>query len=75
MDIKVIQRQKPFTWFDEYFTEWLQDNKLKYNYISTKNCPNIDSQELEELQIEDKIVRSREIQIQVVFVVYGVFYF
>ena len=47
------EEQKPFTWFDEYFTEWLQDNNLKYKYISTKNCPNIGPQELEELQIED----------------------
>lgn len=47
------EEQKPFTWFDEYFTEWLQKNDFKYNYISTKNCPNIGPQELEELQIED----------------------
>ena len=33
------KEEKPFLWFDEYFTEWLQDNKLEYNYISTKNCP------------------------------------
>lgn len=54
------QEQKPFTWFDEYFRDWLKSNKLKYKYVSTKNCPNIGPQELEELQIEDSLVTAKE---------------
>lgn len=54
------KEQKPFTWFDEYFSEWLKTNGLKYKYVSTKNCPNIGPQELEELQIEDSVSTAKE---------------
>lgn len=49
------KEQKPFTWFDEYFKEWLKGSGLQYKYISTKNCPSIGPQELEEIQLEKNI--------------------
>jgi hypothetical protein len=49
------KEQRPFTWFDEYLKEWLQSKDLPYKYISTKNCPSIGPQELEEIQLEKGI--------------------
>lgn len=49
------KEQKPFTWFDEYFKKWLKNTDLEYKYISTKNCPSIGPQELEEIQLEENI--------------------
>lgn len=49
------KEKKPLLWFDEYFITWLNDNNLDYKYNSTKNGPLIGPQELEELQIDNKI--------------------
>jgi len=49
------KEQRQFTWFDEYFKEWLKGREFQYKYISTKNCPSIGPQELEEIELEKNI--------------------